>query len=319
MVLTRKVYFWFIGKIALQTILFLIFLKYFGIKSLQRYHAQKVVISSWKEFSGYIPAPAVTICPRVPKEDEPFRFTDPKDPIGSWCGNRSENETFPCLQDIFSNLTSTIRTVSDEYMFGNLDLNQEEWTPDFTASANGICFTLNRSQNMALKDHILIHFLSNSSYVFVHDPHFFVLNWNPELAINNFLFEGNFARVMKIITVQHKKINLASSPCNPDPSYSFTACIKQVLHWLSLHHLHHLHCITGCIKQALHCLSLYYWLYHCITGWTTVSLAVSLHPWLYQWLYHWLYHCIPGFITVSLTVSQYHWLYQAGPLPRSWL
>ena len=251
-----KIPFWFVGKIVVQAILFLIFLRYFGIKSVERYHAQKMVITSSEEYSGYIPAPAVTICPRFPKEDEMLRFKHSSDPIGSWCGNWNENDTFLCLQDIYFNLTSTIRTVTNEYI-GSLGLdesavlNQEEWTPDFASSANGMCFTLNRSQNMALKEDILIHFLSNSnsSFVFVHDPNFFVLNFNPALPINNFLFEGNLFRDMKMITVQHRKINLGSSPCNPEPRYSFTACIKQVLHCL----------------------------YHCITGCITVSLAVSLY------------------------------------------
>ena len=224
-----SILFW--GKIIVQIALFGIFLRYFGIVCWQRYQARKVVVTSSEYFQGELPTPAVTVCPENPEILRNLSEKSLSDPIGSWCGQNEETETYQCIESVTNNLTSSIRAVTCGHQEESPDVNREEWISDFTAPGQGMCFTFKRRQDMGIdfvKHSIMIHFLSNMSYIFIHDPEFFAMNWNPALPFNNFLLEGNFVRTFKMITVQHRKINVPSAPCNPDTTYSFTACIKEV-------------------------------------------------------------------------------------------
>ena len=226
-----SILFW--GKIIVQLALFGIFLRYFGITCWQRYQYRKVVVTSSEYYQGELPAPAVTVCPEKPEIQRNLSEKSLSDPIGSWCGQSDETETYQCIENVTSNLTSSIRAVSFGYQHveESPDVDEDEWISDFTVPLVGKCFTFKRRQDMGIdivKDSIMIHLLSNLSYIFIHDPDFFAMNWNPALPFNNFVMDGNFARMFKMITVQHRNINVPSAPCNPDLTYSFTACIKKV-------------------------------------------------------------------------------------------
>ena len=95
---------------------FFVFLRFFGVKSWQRYQDIKVVFTRLEEFWEYLPAPAVTICPRISENIWKLMEKDITDPIGLWCGHWNDSNTFHCIQDFNCNITSTIRTVSHEYI-----------------------------------------------------------------------------------------------------------------------------------------------------------------------------------------------------------
>ena len=51
------------SKLFVVTLLFAMFLNYFGLNSLKRYQEKKVFVTSTQKLEEFIPAPAITICP----------------------------------------------------------------------------------------------------------------------------------------------------------------------------------------------------------------------------------------------------------------
>ena len=221
--------YWFIAKICVQVVLLAVFLQFFGLKSLQRFEDKKVLVTSSEETLVELPAPAVTICPGFSSWLHPEKITDLTNIVGQVCNGSQGSQIHECVEAETMNGTSTVKGAARGYM-GEEVFGRNEWSSDFTRQDAGMCFTFTKPFNMGtfIKNESLaiIWALNISFMIFVHDPSFFLLNFNPALPLNSIALEENTQAFYRMVIVQHENLNFPSKPCHPDTTYSFTACIK---------------------------------------------------------------------------------------------
>ena len=223
-------------KLVIQSVLLLIFIKYFGLTSWQRYQAERAVMTSAEEDAeGGIPSPAVTVCAFDPATNLAFRNKHPgvdgtsQEVIGHICKGTNGTEIVKCVEKEGFNLTTTVKEVTKGIKLNTSSPGQ--WFPEFSFTGAGLCHTLDA--NMTFGTNLTTESLrielnnSLSHFLMIHDPNFFLLNLNPGLPFNFIKATHSKMTVYSLIAVKHHNIDVPSKRCNPDPSYTFTRCIKE--------------------------------------------------------------------------------------------
>ena len=170
-------------KIILQSTLFIVFLYYFGLPAFQTYLKEAVLVTSSKQETGSIPAPAVTVCGRNP-EDEVGELED--SPLLEAC-NASEN-VFQCVQAKSWALEDLVFGAQKGTELKENLLETSLWKPDFLK--HYACFTFTSNMTIGTDYHVdELDFFLNSAMVFmvyIHSPTFFLQNIFPALPSNSF-------------------------------------------------------------------------------------------------------------------------------------
>ena len=213
-----------------------IFITFFAIPSFMKYKAAEVIVNK-KIVKDIKKIPAVTICPMN-------RITS----LG-WNISNSEMKVsgLEYRQDILNqsckNYHSVKKCVDDstydlpEYLLNATEnplgdpkfiLDKFYWIEEVSLFQNGKCIMMNTS----LMNSSTWLFLLNQSFsykIYLHDPHFFVMNVNPSALANiKILMDHQFGlKMIYINAIHHTKIDNEQNPCNPEPDYSFTSCVKE--------------------------------------------------------------------------------------------
>ena len=229
-------------KIGVQVTLFVVFLNMFGIPSLNRFNAKKVLMTSVEEKQGHFSVPAVTICPMNATSQYGFRKVSSQTSAANgnmvWdiCKGLKHESIVQCIEENTYDQQSTIVKVTKEYLSDD-HLPHYKWIPDFSLAFAGMCYTLETNytlgtdlQNSNFKIELDHQKSSVAFVVHIHDPNFLVVNLNPVLPFNMFKLAQDKPKFkhLRFIVIQHKNLDVPSKRCNPDPSYSFTSCIKEV-------------------------------------------------------------------------------------------
>ena len=234
------------AHLALQFVLFVLFLKFFGIPSIEKYLDQKTIVIYSEELTEGIEAPAITI----------IALRKIRDPMG-W-KSVPENITYDTFAmfnhcQSFTNINNCVTNYTIEkgeflksaklgHPKGNSTSLLDEslssmWWEDMSATFLGRHFTLRRTMTLPPTSDGFLSFVLVDSFdyvIWLHDESFFLTNRNPfgppskrwKVNRNSIPEPG----VYHLITLtKHKKLNLDRSPCEEDPSYSFTTCIKEKL------------------------------------------------------------------------------------------
>ena len=234
-------------NILLELTLFGLFLGFFGIPSVSKYLAKETIVISSVEDTNGIEAPAVTIIARQTNA------------MGLTLGWKTADENMISIQNFKIvhhckeiNLTNLEACISND-TFGLHDFLKEAklglskkassslalWTEDMTATFHGRHFTWKPSQAITRNETDALVFKLNTtssfSYIgWVHDADFFLTNINPFSTPSKLWWingnELNGTGFYRDLTLtKHKRLNLDRRPCEEDPSYSFTVCIKEKL------------------------------------------------------------------------------------------
>ena len=175
-------------------------------------------MTSSEELAENLSPPAITICPL---EDTWFGFQDvlqiapPQNLKGKlipqMCKGKEGPEIIDCIEDRALNLTLAV-----EYLTKGVpklkSLPEEKfWTKEFSHSSMGICSTVKPpfSLETTLMEAIWIGL--NDSYKFaicVHDPNFFLVNYNPSLPLNCLQLGAPGMMIQRMLVVQHNNINV---------------------------------------------------------------------------------------------------------------
>ena len=234
-----------LSKGILQLLLFSLFLAFFGIPSLVQYQRKEIIVlkSESKTDKGIEP-PAVTLVAT-------------KNSLG-W--KTVERDQFWQSFDLFDHCMGINMTIYDclkEDSFGLADflveakfigvnknysapilLNSSSfWKEDRSLSGFGRHFTLKSLKNITQNEEDCLAFVlsSNFSYfVFVHDEDFFLYNVNPLGPPSKaWQFQGSSPNVVnhyqEVTLTRHKKLNLERQPCEEDPIYNFSHCVRESL------------------------------------------------------------------------------------------
>ena len=227
-------------KLLVVFVLFVIFLHFFGIRSLERYLKKKVLVTKTNELVAFIPAPAITICPFNPGTGHVFANDFSKEEkhemrenvVGYLCGHLNGNASaiVDCVEELAYNLSSVVlretRGVEGNAwdQFGT-ELKPENWRVE-SFDAKGLCFVYlspyHFGNNDALEA-ITLHLRHDLKYnIYIHDPNFFVLSKNPGLNMNMLHVEQNLTKVVRLTVIEHHNLDVPSKRCNRDLGYNFT-------------------------------------------------------------------------------------------------
>ena len=232
----------FISKTILQLLLFCLFLGFFGISSFSKYQKKEtIVIKSEKDTDG-IEAPAVTLVATQNKfgwksaQKESFWYNfelyEHCERINRTIEQCIQKDSFK-LTDFLANARIEENYNSSAFVLLNLSSASVHWREDMTATAFGKYFTLKAPKSTTLNQDYCMTFIlvKNFSYnVFVHHEDFLLNNANPlGPPVNYWTFEGPTQKnhYQELILTKHTKLNLDQRPCEEDPAYSFTKCIKE--------------------------------------------------------------------------------------------
>ena len=112
------------------------------------------------------------------------------------------------------------------------------WISDLTVGMAGRCYTLNYSQAIGsdIEDDTLSFNLDPKlTYrYFIHQPHFFLQTWNPltmpmPMGILKYKELGDNWLFLYLKVIRQEKLDREDERCNPEPGYSFMACVKERL------------------------------------------------------------------------------------------
>ena len=144
-----KIHFLAWGKILFQICLFVLFFYFFGLDSLKRYLKYEVVVlNSEKQLDG-IPVPSVTFCAKNPNTGIGFQknYTDSEallngNVLDIICKN---SEPKKCIEDETFNMSMVITSVSLVFYETDQKPDRSLWTPHYTWTQTGLCYTYNSS------------------------------------------------------------------------------------------------------------------------------------------------------------------------------
>ena len=227
----------------LHLALFVLFLIFFGVPSLEKYLEKQTIVISSEEQSNGIEAPAITFALKRPS----WISVDDKDlDLKSFvmfhrCQNLNFTDMDICHKNGTFERSDFMKLATMGYYKGRrrslLDDNSL-WTEDMTVTYHGRHFTLSPSMKMAKGPHQSLNFEVDNSfdyYIWLHDENFFVLNISPfGVPSKLWTIPGKRLRdedgIRHLVTLtKHKRLNLDRRPCEEDPSYRFTACVKEKL------------------------------------------------------------------------------------------
>ena len=188
---------------------------------------------------AHLPAPDVTVCPAHPQTGYGFPYLKSPPKIGKLCGGKEGADIAGCVKDATYNATGAFPFTAQRGRLSTVEELGTIWAPEFSDTKGGMCFTLESTFSMEPHGNssIAIGFqikkkntaMQNLLYtVFVHDPKYFLINYNPLMPVKFIGITDRYKlKMRKLVLIWHEKLDLPSKPCNPLPSYSFTACLKK--------------------------------------------------------------------------------------------
>ena len=229
------------SKTILQLLLFCLFLGFFGIPSYDQYQRKEtIIVKSELETTG-IEAPAVTL--QATQNNfgwkstengslwQEFDLYEHCERINMTIEQCIQTDTIT-LKDFLTNVE--IKTIFSPYSISfNLSSLLTYWTEDISATTFGKHFTFKPPKSTTLNQDYCMTFTLVKNFefsVFVHDEDFFLNNANPlGPPVNYWTFNGKFQKnaYQELTLTKHKNLNLDQRPCEEDPDYSFTNCIKE--------------------------------------------------------------------------------------------
>ena len=212
----------------------------FGLDFITKYLASEITVTESIEQEQALRPPAITICPQV-----------------GWKNSKADNASFrvhcehannadmfwECLEDKTYDFDEIILSASHGqpmHLVKNLSWDEQIWTWSTPARTVGRCYTLHYDQLFKIDmatDAIVVNLNQSSKlyyHVFLHDPDFFTLTYNPFATPLSFFAINpkalrNSHLLLPIAITRMKKLNQERTPCNPAKNYSFTSCVKESL------------------------------------------------------------------------------------------
>ena len=236
-----------VSKTILQIVLFFLFLTFFGIPSFTQYQKKETIVVKSEQDTNGIEAPAVTL--QTTYNNLGWKSVGGKS--ADWQNfelyehcKRINMTIDQCIHNDSIRLTDFLANAKIERNFDydsaatpllllNISASSAYWREDMTWTALGKYFTFKAPKSIALKQDYCMTFVlvkNFTFFVFVHDEDFFILTVNPLGPPTNYwTFQGSSqsSHYQELTLTRHSKLNLDQRPCENDPTYSFTKCIKE--------------------------------------------------------------------------------------------
>ena len=179
-----------------------------------------MVTTSSDELAKDLSAPAITICPLDKDTGLGFRNVLQIAPvqdlkgklIPQMCAGKEGPEIIDCIEDRALNRTLAVEYLTEGVQKDRSVPKEMFWTKEFSHTLMGICHTIQPPFSLGttlIKEAIWIGL--NDSYkfaIFVHDPNFFLMNYNPSLPLNVLQLVAPGIVTQRMLVVQHNNINV---------------------------------------------------------------------------------------------------------------
>ena len=229
--------------------LFLLFLVFFGIPSIEKYLAKETIFTFSEEETGGIEPPAVTFVALKASGSNAVVGWKTSHDIKNYqkfsMVDHCENISLTDLETCVSNDTFGLDEFLKEANLGFLDdrtglsAASSLWSEDLAATFLGRYFTLKPPRTLTRNDSDAIVFRMDTTssltfWILLHDHNYFLLNINPfsqparMLMVNGNSMNGS-GYYHDITLTHHKRLNLDRRPCEEDLGYNFTICVKENL------------------------------------------------------------------------------------------
>ena len=234
-----------LSKSILQLLLFCLFLAFFGIPSLVQYQRKEIIVlkSDSKTGKGIEP-PAVTLLAtrnslgwkRVKKDQfwQSFDLYDHCMGINMTVDDCLKQDSFGLAEILVEAKYIGINKNYSAPILLNSSASSSFWKEDMSISGFGRYFTLKSLKNVTQNEEDCLAFILSrnfSFHVFVHDEDFFLYSVNPlGPPSKSWQFQAHEENHYQEVTLTvHKKLNLERQPCEEDPGYSFSYCVRESL------------------------------------------------------------------------------------------
>ena len=238
-----------LSKSFLQLLLFSFFLAFFGIPSLLQYQRKEIIVLKSESKTGNgIEPPAVTLQAtrnslgwKTVKKDQFWQDFDLFDHclgINMTVDDCLKEDSFG-LDDFLveAKYIGLNKNYSAPILF-NSSASSSFWKEDMSSSGFGRHFTLKSLKNVTQNEEDCLTFILSRNFkffVFVHDEDFFLYSVNPlGPPSKSWQFQGSSPahvqnHFQEVTLTKHKKLNLERQPCEEDPDYSFSYCVRESL------------------------------------------------------------------------------------------
>ena len=234
--------------LILHAVLFVIFMRFFGVPSVKKYLDMETIVISSEEQTNGIEAPAITfVALRRDNGTTGWQSAQQNLTFETFAMfNHCQGLKFTNMEDCLKNdtierdefLKSARHGFNEENSTSlvNNESSSSIWSEDLTSTFLGRHFTFKFSKTLrSTSDGYLIFQLDNkfNYFIWLHDANFFIPSQNPLGSPSkrwNLMGTRNEDGLYNLITLtKQKKLNLDRKPCVEDPTYNFVTCTKEKL------------------------------------------------------------------------------------------
>ena len=247
-----------IGKVVLVGSLIFVFLRYFGLVSLQKYQSKNVFVTKSWDHPDFLPLPVITICPHhvdsghafknVSEEQKRCARIEGKGLLEVVCDGRQGTALTDCIEREVFGLPDVVtfeetRATTPKILHHTIEENPivpSRWSMSLNHD-KGPCFTYQNDQHMESgKSMLKIGLNASFKYqVSLHDPKFFINSANPAMPVRSSFLNAGDWEMIKLVLVEHQNLDVPDKKCSSGQNYSLTECVTEVfsgevgcaLHW----------------------------------------------------------------------------------------
>ena len=246
-----------IGKVVLVGSLIFVFLRYFGLVSLQKYQSKNVFVTKSWDRPDFLPLPVITICPshvdsghafkNVTEEQKRWARKEGKGLLEVVCDGSQGTALTECIEREVFGLSDVVtfeetRATTPKILHHTIEENPivpSHWSMSLNHD-KGPCFTYQNDQHMETQTMLKIGLNASFKYhVSLHDPKFFIRTANPAMPVRSSFLNAGDWEMIKLVIIEHQNLDVPDKKCSSGQNYSLTECVTDVfsgeagcaLHW----------------------------------------------------------------------------------------
>ena len=218
-------------RAALQVILLIIFMWYFGFPALERYNENEVIVVTTRKATDGIASPTLTLLVQNPihKTGWKKKGSNETNVIESYCQGLEDEKIVNCIKNKTYKVTDGVKDVLLGYTARESLLGDGNWSSDFQMTYLGQSYTIQIPRKLTpnfFKDQLMLELNKSLIYnIYIHDKDFFIVNENPyglpmPLIKLNPTTDPN-PYYYQLVLTEHEELNVPADPCTPELGYNF--------------------------------------------------------------------------------------------------
>ena len=228
------------SKHIIQLWLLGLFLHFFGMPALKRFHEKKVIVVRSVRYSDGTPVPVITIAVKGKESGNGWKRQGMPTPwhiTKAHCKNaKSVGDLNKCVEGLTYDLSETSSGVTIGIGI-DCKIKEPKWTEDYLHNYAGRIYTLEHPLELrpyfVTRAYLRIELKKGHMYdLYIHDPKNFYLTENPEPGfpyVRKEVDPTDLPYYFNLALTEVEELNVPHDPCNEDPNFNYKQCIKEYL------------------------------------------------------------------------------------------